>query len=120
MLANDEKETNYYMHGGTIVWDADNGKISDFIPPTEQTVTNDMAKAYGHIAIDPETGSASVSYSGLDDASSHYDIDGNKVYVKLRGKCSGCKNSTLTLKAFVETSLREAVSKDIEVIEVGA
>ena len=48
------------------------------------------------------------------------DIDGNKVYVKLRGKCSGCKNSTLTLKAFVETSLREAVSKDIEVIEVGA
>ena len=48
------------------------------------------------------------------------DIEGNKVYVKLRGKCSGCKNSTLTLKAFVETSLREAVSKDIEVIEVGA
>lgn len=48
------------------------------------------------------------------------DIDGNKVYVKLRGKCSGCKNSTLTLKAFVETSLRDAVSKDIEVIEVGA
>ena len=48
------------------------------------------------------------------------DIDGNKVYVKLRGKCSSCKNSSLTLKAFVETSLREAVSKDIEVIEVGA
>ena len=46
------------------------------------------------------------------------DIDGNMVYVKLRGKCSGCKNSTLTLKAFVETSLRDAVSKDIEVIEV--
>lgn len=79
LLADDEKEVNYYMHGGTIVWDADNGKISDFIPPTAQTVTNDMAKAYGHIAIDPETGSASVSYSGLDDASSHYDIDGNKV-----------------------------------------
>ena len=48
------------------------------------------------------------------------DIDGNKVYVKLRGKCSGCKNSTLTLKAFVETTLKEAVSNDIEVIEVGA
>lgn len=46
------------------------------------------------------------------------DIDGNKVYVKLRGKCSGCKNSTLTLKSFVETSLKEAVSKNIEVIEV--
>lgn len=48
------------------------------------------------------------------------DIDGNKVYVKLRGKCSGCKNSMLTLKSFVEMTLREAVSKDIEVIEVGA
>lgn len=48
------------------------------------------------------------------------DIDGNKVYVKLRGKCSGCKNSMLTLKSFVEMTLKEAISKDIEVIEVGA
>ncbi len=48
------------------------------------------------------------------------DIDGNKVYVKLRGKCSGCKNSMLTLKAFVEMTLKDAISKDIEVIEVGA
>ena len=48
------------------------------------------------------------------------DIDGNKVYVKLRGKCSGCKNSTLTLKSFVETTLKDAVNNDIEVIEVGA
>ncbi|MBO7672472.1 Fe-S cluster assembly protein NifU [bacterium] len=46
------------------------------------------------------------------------DIDGNKVYVKLRGKCSGCKNSMMTLKGFVENTLRNAVDKDIEVIEV--
>lgn len=46
------------------------------------------------------------------------DIDDNKVYVKLRGKCSGCKNSMLTLKSFVEMTLKEAISKDIEVIEV--
>lgn len=46
------------------------------------------------------------------------DIDGNKVMVKLRGKCSGCKNSHLTLKAFVETTLRETVCNEIEVIEV--
>ncbi len=46
------------------------------------------------------------------------DIDGNKVFVKLRGRCSGCKNSMLTLKSFVETSLREAVDKNIEVVEV--
>ena len=46
------------------------------------------------------------------------DIDGSKVFVKLRGRCSGCKNSTLTLKAFVETTLKDAVDKSIEVVEV--
>ena len=46
------------------------------------------------------------------------DIDGDKVYVKLRGRCSGCKNSNLTIKSFVEMTLREAIDKNIEVIEV--
>ena len=46
------------------------------------------------------------------------DIEGDKVYVKLRGKCSGCKNSHMTLKVFVEQTLRETVSSQIEVIEV--
>ena len=46
------------------------------------------------------------------------DIDGDKVLVKLRGSCSGCKNSTLTLKNFVEVTLREAVDDKIEVVEV--
>lgn len=46
------------------------------------------------------------------------DVDGNKVMVKLRGKCSGCKNSHITLKAFVESTLRETVDKNIEVVEV--
>ena len=46
------------------------------------------------------------------------DIQGNKVLVKLRGRCSGCKNSHLTLKALVETTLKDAVDKNIEVVEV--
>ena len=46
------------------------------------------------------------------------DIQDNKVMVKLRGKCSGCKNSHLTLKAFVETTLKDTVDKNIEVVEV--
>ncbi len=46
------------------------------------------------------------------------DIQDNKVMVKLRGKCSGCKNSHLTLKAFVERTLKDAVDPNIEVIEV--
>lgn len=46
------------------------------------------------------------------------DIDGDKVFVKLKGSCSKCKNSTLTLKNFVEASLRDALGDEIEVIEV--
>ncbi|MFR1671854.1 MAG: Fe-S cluster assembly protein NifU [Candidatus Gastranaerophilaceae bacterium] len=46
------------------------------------------------------------------------DIDGNNVLVKLRGKCSGCKNSHLTLKSFIESTLRDAIDKDIVVVEV--
>lgn len=46
------------------------------------------------------------------------DINENKVYVKLKGYCSMCKNSQLTLKSFVEATLRETLGDDIEVIEV--
>ena len=46
------------------------------------------------------------------------DIEDNKVYVKLQGRCSSCKNSILTLKSFVETTLQDKVSQDIEVVQV--
>jgi len=45
------------------------------------------------------------------------DIKDNKVFVKLQGKCSSCKNATLTIKRFVEQTLRTAMDEDIEVIE---
>ena len=46
------------------------------------------------------------------------DLDGNNVLVKLTGACSGCKNSTLTLKNFVETTLKEHFDENVEVVEV--
>jgi len=46
------------------------------------------------------------------------DIDGSKVYVALRGKCSFCPSSEFTLKQYVEMKLREFVSEDIQVEEV--
>ena len=46
------------------------------------------------------------------------DIDENKVYLTLKGKCKTCKNSQLTLKNFVQASLREYLGTDIEVVEV--
>ena len=48
------------------------------------------------------------------------DIDGNKVYVALRGACSFCPSSEVTLKQYVESKLREFVSDEIEVEEVRA
>lgn len=47
------------------------------------------------------------------------DIEDNKVFVKLKGCCSKCKNSKMTLKNFVEATLREALEEEIEVVEVG-
>lgn len=46
------------------------------------------------------------------------DVEDNKIYVKLTGKCHGCKRSHLTLTHFVEATLREHISQDIEIIQV--
>lgn len=45
------------------------------------------------------------------------DIDGTKVYVALRGACSHCLVSDVTLKNLVQEKLREFVADDIDVIE---
>ncbi len=46
------------------------------------------------------------------------DIKDKTIYVKLHGQCSGCKNSTMTLKLFVESTLKNALGDDITVVEV--
>lgn len=46
------------------------------------------------------------------------DVVDNKVFVKLRGACASCKNSMMTLKYFVENTLKDHISPDIEVVEV--
>lgn len=47
------------------------------------------------------------------------DIKDKQIFVKLQGKCSACKNATLTIKRFVEQTLRNAMDdEEIEVIEV--
>ena len=46
------------------------------------------------------------------------DIDGDTIYVALRGSCSFCPQSQFTLKNFVEAKLREFVSPDLVVEEV--
>jgi len=46
------------------------------------------------------------------------DVDGTTVYVSLRGACTHCPSSQLTLKGGVETRLKELVDPDIRVVEV--
>lgn len=46
------------------------------------------------------------------------DVEGNKVKVKLTGMCSGCKNAAMTLKAFVESVLKDKVDSSLEVEQV--
>ena len=45
------------------------------------------------------------------------DVDGTTVVVALRGACSGCSASQLTLKNLVEKTLREQVDPAINVVE---
>jgi NifU-like protein len=46
------------------------------------------------------------------------DIKNKTIYVKLKGRCSGCKNSTMTLKNFAQKTLQESLGADVTVIEV--
>ncbi len=42
-------------------------------------------------------------------------MDGNKVYVKLKGACAGCMMAQMTLKNGVERMLKYNVDENIEV-----
>jgi len=46
------------------------------------------------------------------------DVKDKKVYVRLCGTCGKCSMSSMTLKNFVEKTLQEQVSEDIEVVAV--
>ena len=46
------------------------------------------------------------------------DIKNRTIYVRLKGRCSGCKNSTMTLKNFAQKILQDSLGSDITIIEV--
>ena len=46
------------------------------------------------------------------------DIKNKTIYVKLRGRCSGCKNSMMTLKSFAEKTLQNSLGTDVTLVEV--
>jgi NifU-like protein len=46
------------------------------------------------------------------------DVDGDNVMVALKGTCSTCTASQVTLEQYVEQKLREFVTEDLNVVEV--
>lgn len=46
------------------------------------------------------------------------DMEGNEVFVKLRGACANCSISQVTIKNFIESKIRELVSPELVVTEV--
>lgn len=45
-------------------------------------------------------------------------MEGNKVYVKLRGACAGCMMAEMTLKNGVERMLKYNVDDSLEVVDL--
>ena len=45
-------------------------------------------------------------------------MEGNKVFVRLRGACAGCMMAEMTLKIGVERMLKYNVSEDLEVVDL--
>lgn len=45
-------------------------------------------------------------------------IEGNNVFLKLKGACGSCPHAQMTLKQGIERILREQISKDIVVERV--
>jgi len=46
------------------------------------------------------------------------DVDGHRVFVRMRGFCATCQKSQITLKNYVESKLRELVTPELVVEEV--
>ena len=46
------------------------------------------------------------------------DVEDNKIKVKLSGRCHACNRSQVTLTHFVEATLKEHISNDIEIVQV--
>ena len=46
------------------------------------------------------------------------DVEGNKIKVKLTGRCQVCNRSQITLTHFVEATLKQHINENIEIIQV--
>jgi NifU-like protein len=85
------------------------------VPPTKKRLTNIQKIKLVEETLEREIRPALKADGGDIDL---IDMDGNRVFVALRGMCSACPSSGYTLEKYVETKLREFVSDDLVVVEV--
>lgn len=122
-LTNIEQVTNYCKAGGGCgLCDKEIARIISeerHIEPIRQKSLTNLSKAQQimlvndimnrHIAVELRKDGGDIDL---------VDIDNNKIYVKLKGACKGCRSSQVTLKNFVEYTLNDHIKENIEIIEV--
>lgn len=85
------------------------------VPPARKKLTNIQKMKLVEETLEREIRPALKADGGDIDL---IDMDGNRVFVALRGVCSACPSSGYTLEKYVEAKLREFVSEEIVVVEV--
>jgi len=122
-----EEVTNYCKAGGgcrgcvpdieDILLDThrEQEKVQPAIPSPKKRMTNVQKILKIKEILDEEIRSTLKKHGGDIEL---IDVDGNTVYVALRGMCSSCPSSGMTIKSYVEVKLREFVSEDLHIVEV--
>ena len=93
----------------------DIAKVDEAVPDTPKRLTNIQKIARVQEVIDKEI-RPMLQQDGGD--MELIDVDGNTVFVGLRGMCTSCPSSELTLKIAIESKLKELVHPDLVVEEV--
>jgi len=120
-----EEITNYIKAGGGCgqchdaiqeIVDRVNGALVDK-PPEPKPLTNIQK-----IKLIEETLEREIKPALMQDGGDIQliDVDGNRVVVKLKGRCAACAMSQITLKDYVETKLQELVARELVVEEVAS
>ena len=122
-LTSIEEVTNYSKAGGGCgMCDKDIAKIlseernvepvrpkalSNLTKVQQIMVVNDIMEKYVAVELRKDNGDIEL-----------VDIELPEIFVKLKGACQGCRSSQITLKNFVEFTLKEHIRDEIEIIEV--
>lgn len=124
-LTSIDEVTNYCKAGGgcglcdkeiTRILDEENNAespkahkpLSSFSKAQQVIVVNEILEKYVAVELKKDGGGIEL-----------VDVTDNKdIHVKLKGACQGCRSSQITLKNFVETTLKDHLGEEIEIWEV--